>query len=60
MEEIEDGNDWLTSDSDEARAIRFLAEQTDVSPKQAKEIVREHGCNREKLLQVAHTLKAEG
>jgi hypothetical protein len=37
-----------------------LAEHTDVSPKQAKEIVRKHGYNREKLLQVAHTIKAEG
>ncbi|MBX9462918.1 MAG: hypothetical protein KL840_08095 [Aquamicrobium sp.] len=60
VQEITQGNDWLTSDSDEARAIRFLAEHTDVSPKQAKEIVRKHGYNREKLLQVAHTIKAEG
>lgn len=60
MNDEEKGNDWLTSDSEEARAIRFLIEQTDVSPKQAKEIVRELGYNRGILLQAAHTRKAEG
>lgn len=60
MPKTVNGNDWLASDTEEARAIRFLVEQTDLSPKQAKEIVSEHGFNRTTLLQIAHTRKAEG
>ena len=55
-----EASDWLTADTEEARAIRFLAEQTDVSPDQAKEIVERHGLNRDTLLRVARTRKAEG
>lgn len=40
--------------------VRFLAENTDLSPKQARELIREHGHDREKLLKIARTMKAEG
>ncbi|MBZ9986489.1 hypothetical protein LB572_05190 [Mesorhizobium sp. BH1-1-5] len=39
--------------------VRFLAENTDLSPKQARELIREHGHNRDKLLEIARTMKAE-
>ncbi|PBB78046.1 hypothetical protein CK218_27455 [Mesorhizobium sp. WSM3879] len=40
--------------------VRFLAENTDLSPKQARELIREHGHDRDKLLEIARTMKAEG
>ncbi|CDX59096.1 hypothetical protein [Mesorhizobium sp. M2C.T.Ca.TU.002.02.1.1] len=40
--------------------VRFLAENTDLSPKQARELIREHGHDRDKLLRIARTMKAEG
>ncbi|MGT2468575.1 hypothetical protein ACVOMV_33140 [Mesorhizobium atlanticum] len=36
-----------------------LAENTDLSPKQARELIRTHGHNRDKLLEIARTMKAE-
>jgi len=39
--------------------VRFLAEHTDLSPKQARELIREHGHDRDKLLEIARTMKAE-
>ncbi|MGX5803953.1 hypothetical protein ACWGS9_22275 [Bradyrhizobium sp. Arg314] len=39
--------------------VRLLAENTDLSPKQARELIREHGHDREKLLEIARTMKAE-
>lgn len=40
--------------------IRYLAENTDLSPRQARELVRRHGNDRKKLLEIARTMKAEG
>lgn len=40
--------------------VRFLAENSDLSPKQARELIREHGHDRDKLLRIARTMKAEG
>jgi len=42
------------------REIRFLAENTDLSPRQARELVVRHGSDRDKLLRIARTMKAEG
>jgi hypothetical protein len=53
-------NDWLDPESAEEAEIRYLVENTDISPQQAKELVAKHGANREKLLQEAETMKAEG
>lgn len=39
--------------------IRFLAENTDLSPNQARKLIREHGHDRAKLLELARTMKAE-
>ncbi|MGN6142287.1 MAG: hypothetical protein ACTHOP_01720 [Mesorhizobium sp.] len=39
--------------------VRYLTENTDLSPKQARELIEEHGNDREKLLQIAKRMKAE-
>jgi hypothetical protein len=39
--------------------VRYLTEQTDLSPKQARELIRTHGNDRAKLLKIARTMKAE-
>lgn len=39
--------------------VRFLAENTDLSPQQARELIRVHGNDREKLLKAARNMKAE-
>jgi hypothetical protein len=46
----------LSSDAD----MRYLAENTDLSPRQARELVRRHGRDRAKLLEIARSMKAEG
>lgn len=40
--------------------VRYLTENTDLSPRQAEQLVREHGKDREKLMKLAATMKAEG
>lgn len=37
-----------------------LAETTDLSPKQARELIERHGQDRDKLMKIARTMKAEG
>jgi len=39
--------------------IKFLAENTDLSPNQTKELIERHGRDRDKLLEMAKTMKAE-
>ena len=53
-------NDWLDPDNPEEAEIRYLVEETDLSPNQAKELVQKHGLDREKLLELARQNKAEG
>lgn len=55
-----DANDWTSPDNATEAAIRHLVETTDLSPLQAKELVAKHGTDREKLLEIARTMKAEG
>jgi len=55
-----DPNEWTDPDSRREEEIRYLVENTDLSPLQAKELVARHGTNRETLLAVARTMKAEG
>jgi hypothetical protein len=40
--------------------VRFLAENTDLSLGQAEALVRKHGDDRRKLLELAKSMKAEG
>lgn len=40
--------------------VRYLTENTDLSPLQAEELVRRHGSDRDTLLSIARTMKAEG
>lgn len=40
--------------------VKFLAENTDLSPNQARELIEKHGRDRKKLLEIASTRKAEG
>ena len=56
----EDKNGWLEPDNAAEVEIRYLAENTDLSPNQAKELVSKHGTDRTKLLEIAKTMKAEG
>lgn len=53
-------HEWLNPATEEEAEVRYLAEHTDLSPKQAQELVREHGTDRDKLLEIAKTMKAEG
>lgn len=39
---------------------KYLAENTDLSPNQALELIEKHGRDRAKLLEIAKTRKAEG
>jgi sRNA-binding protein len=41
-------------------AVQRLAETTDLSPNQARELVRRYGSDRRKLEEAARTFKAEG
>lgn len=56
----DDANQWTDPDSPEEAEIRHLVENTDLSPNQAKALVAKHGTDREKLLELARTMKAEG
>lgn len=40
--------------------VKFLAEHTDLSPNQAKDLVDREGRNLKKLRKIARTMKAEG
>lgn len=53
-------HEWMNPDDAQQAAIRELVEQTDLSPNQAADLVREHGTDREKLMKIAATMKAEG
>lgn len=55
-----DKNDWLNPGDAREAEIRYLVENTDLSPIQAKELVRKYGADRRKLLDIARTMKAEG
>lgn len=56
----EDRNDWLDPEDKSEAEIRYLVENTDLSPDQAKALVAKHGTDRAKLLEMARTMKAEG
>lgn len=40
--------------------VRYLAENTDLSPRQARDLIARHGRDRIRLLELAKTMKAEG
>ena len=54
-----DPNHWTRPDTADEAEIRYLVENTDLSPLQARELVAEHGTDREKLMKIAETMKAE-
>jgi hypothetical protein len=49
---------FVTETDDDA--VQRLAETTDLSPNQARELVRRYGSDRRKLEEAARTFKAEG
>ncbi|MDG4882972.1 hypothetical protein P9236_16625 [Mesorhizobium sp. WSM4884] len=53
-------SDQLPTKGGEDPDVRFLAENSDLSPRQARELIREHGHDRDELLRIARTMKAEG
>ncbi|WP_252924716.1 hypothetical protein [Aliihoeflea sp. 40Bstr573] len=56
----EDRNDWTSPDDEREAAIKYLVENTDLSPNQAKELVAMRGTDHQRLLDIAKTMKAEG
>lgn len=56
----DDRNSWTSPDDEHEAVIKHLVENTDLSPLQAKELVAKHGADREKLMEIAKTMKAEG
>ena len=52
-------NDDTASKGVEAKALR-LAETTDLSPQQAKDLIRKHGGDMKKVQREAENFKAEG
>lgn len=48
-----------TLPNDDDPLVRELAEQTDVSPLQARNLIKQHGHDREKLFEIARLMKAE-
>lgn len=57
---MSDKNDWTDPENEREAAIRYLVENTDLSPLQARDLVAERGTDHKKLLEVARTMKAEG
>jgi len=51
--------DTLPTPGGDDPEVRFLAENTDLSPKQARELIARYGHDRDKLLEIAPTRKAE-
>ena len=49
-----DSNELMDED------VKFLAENSDLSPRQAEQLIAKHGRDRDKLLELARTMKAEG
>jgi plasmid maintenance system antidote protein VapI len=56
----DDPNRWTDPDNPQEAEIRYLVENTDLSPNQAKELVAKHGTDRETLLNLAREMQAEG
>jgi hypothetical protein len=48
------------TDRREDELALYLAENTDLSPNQARELIRRYGDDRAKLMQAARNFKAEG
>ncbi|MDW6021102.1 hypothetical protein SAZ10_04920 [Mesorhizobium sp. BAC0120] len=46
---------YVVDDTD----VKYLVENTDLSPNQARELIEEHGNDRDKLMRLAKTMKAE-
>lgn len=54
-----DPNQWTDPEDPREAAIKHLVENTDLSPLQAKDLVAQHGTDRDKLMKLAATMKAE-
>jgi putative SOS response-associated peptidase YedK len=57
---MNDNNDWMHPHNATEELVRYLVENSDLSPLQAKDLVAKYGTDREKLIEVARTMKAEG
>jgi hypothetical protein len=55
-----DSNSWTNPDDEREAAIKHLAENTDLSPLQAKDLISQHGTDIDTLMKIAETMKAEG
>jgi hypothetical protein len=59
-EQPDEKHQWLDPDNERQATVRFLVENTDLSPLQAEELVARHGADRARLVEIARTMKAEG
>ncbi|TWG65817.1 MULTISPECIES: hypothetical protein [unclassified Aminobacter] len=57
---MNDNNEWMHPHTANEELVRYLVENSDLSPLQAKDLVAKYGTDREKLIEVARTMKAEG
>ncbi len=57
--DVREGQQSETLPNDDDPLVRELAEQTDLSPLQARDLINHHGRDREKLLKIARAIKAE-
>ncbi len=57
--EAQEGAQSETLPNDDDPLVRELAEQTDLSPLQARDLISKHGRDRERLLKIASLMKAE-
>lgn len=55
-----DKQDHLPTPGGDNPNVRYLTENTDLSPRQARELIEKHGNDRAELLKIAKTMKAEG
>ncbi|MBN9070800.1 MAG: hypothetical protein J0H34_04195 [Rhizobiales bacterium] len=56
---MSESRDHLPTPGGDNPNVRFLTENTDLSPRQALELIEKHGNEREKLLELARKMKAE-
>ena len=55
-----DSRERDSNSANEDDRVRHLAETTDLSPNQARDLIRRHGNDPEKLEELARNFKAEG
>lgn len=55
----ENKNEWMHPDDELKAEIKHLVDNTDLSLVQARGLVSKHGADRNKLMKIAESMKAE-